>query len=106
MNPLILQAISWQLTGALLLASVCKFSKHNKVFFRVYDIYTFKMGLFGFTLLMVIILAVFGLGWQTFSSGVITGFEKAVDVGAPIVKDLTQEARNYVNSPEQLRTAQ
>jgi GH25 family lysozyme M1 (1,4-beta-N-acetylmuramidase) len=55
---------------------------------------------------VLIILAVFGLGWQTFSSGVITGFEKAVDVGAPIVKDLTQEARNYVNSPEQLRTVQ
>jgi hypothetical protein len=64
------------------------------------------MGLFGFILLVVIILAVFGLGWQTFSSGVITGFEKAVDVGAPIVKDLTQEARNYVNSPEQLSTTQ
>jgi len=64
------------------------------------------MGLFGFILLVVIILAVFGLGWQTFSSGVITGFEKAVDVGTPIVKDLTQEARNYVNSPEQLSTAQ
>jgi hypothetical protein len=64
------------------------------------------MGLFGFILLVVIILAVFGLGWQAFSSGVITGFEKAVDVGVPIVKDLTQEARNYVNSPEQLRTTQ
>lgn len=64
------------------------------------------MGLFGFILLVVIILAVLGLGWQTFSSGVITGFEKAVDVGTPIVKDLTQEARNYVNSPEQLRTTQ
>ena len=61
------------------------------------------MGLFGFILLVVIILAVFGLGWQIFSSGVI---KKAVDVGTPIVKDLTQEARNYVNSPEQLRTAQ
>jgi hypothetical protein len=68
--------------------------------------YTFKMGLFGFILLVVIILAVFGLGWQTFSSGVITGFEKAIDFGTPIVKDLTQEARDYVNSPEQLRTAQ
>ena len=64
------------------------------------------MGLFGFILLVVIILAVFGLGWQNFSSGVITGFEKAVDVGTPIVKDLTQEVRNYVNSPEQLSTTQ
>ena len=68
--------------------------------------YTFKMGLFGFILLVAIILAIFGLGWQTFSSGVIAGFEKAIDFGTPIVKDLTQEARDYVNSPEQLRTTQ
>jgi hypothetical protein len=41
---------------------------------------------------------------EAFSSGVITGFQKAVNVGTPIIKDLTQEARNYVNSPEQLST--
>jgi hypothetical protein len=33
-----------------------------------------------------------GLGWKTLSSGVITGFEKAVDIGTPIIKNLTQEA--------------
>jgi hypothetical protein len=62
------------------------------------------MGLFGFMLLVVIVLAVIGLGWQTFSSGVITGFEKALDVGTPIIKELTQEAKDYMNSPEQLKT--
>lgn len=62
------------------------------------------MGLFGFILLVVIILAIIGLGWNTFSSGVITGLDKAVDIGTPIIKNLTQEARDYVNSPEQLRT--
>ena len=51
-----------------------------------------------------LILAIVGLGWKTFSSGVITGFEKAVDVGTPIIKNLTQEAKNYANSPEQLST--
>lgn len=61
------------------------------------------MGLFGFILLIVVILAVIGLGWKTFSAGVIAGFDKAVDVGTPIIKELTQEARDYVNSPEQLR---
>jgi predicted negative regulator of RcsB-dependent stress response len=60
------------------------------------------MGLFGLFLLVVVILAIMGLGWKTFSSGVITGFEKAVDVGTPIIKNLTQEAKEYVNSPEQL----
>lgn len=61
------------------------------------------MGLFGFILLIVIVLAVIGLGWQTFSSGVIAGFEKALDVGTPIIKELTQEAKDYMNSPEQLK---
>jgi hypothetical protein len=36
------------------------------------------MGIFGLLILVVIILAIIGLGWTTFSSGVITGFEKAV----------------------------
>lgn len=57
------------------------------------------MGLFGFILLLVVILAIVGLGLKTFSSAVITGFEKAVDVSTPIIKNLTQEARDYVNSP-------
>jgi hypothetical protein len=56
------------------------------------------MGLFGLLLLVVVMLAIMGLGWKTFSSGVISGFEKAVDVGTPIIKELTQEARDYVNS--------
>ena len=60
------------------------------------------MGLFGLLLLTVIILAIVGLGWKTFSSGIITGFEKAVDIGTPIIKNLTQEAKDYANSPEQL----
>jgi hypothetical protein len=62
------------------------------------------MGLFGFILLVVIILAIVGLGWKTFSAGIITGFDRAVDVGTPIIKNLTQEARDYADSPEQLST--
>jgi hypothetical protein len=42
-----------------------------------------------------------GLGRTTFSSGVITGFEQAIDIGTPIIKELTQEANEYVNNPEQ-----
>lgn len=64
------------------------------------------MGLFGLLLLIVIILAIIGLGWKTFSSGVMAGFEKAVDVGTPIIKDLTQEAKDHMNSPEQLSITQ
>jgi hypothetical protein len=54
------------------------------------------MGVFGFILLVVVILAILGLGWKTFTSAVITGFDQAV------VKNLTQEAREYVDSSEQV----
>jgi hypothetical protein len=32
--------------------------------------------------------------------GLINGFERVIDVGAPFVKDLTQEARDIVNDPD------
>jgi hypothetical protein len=52
---------------------------------------------------VVIVLAVIGIGWETFSVGVINGFESVIDVGAPFVKDLTQEARDIVNDPNFVR---
>ena len=61
------------------------------------------MGLFGFILLVVIIFTILGLGWETFSSGVISGFDKALDVGTPVIKNLTQEARDYVDSSERAK---
>jgi hypothetical protein len=64
------------------------------------------MGLLTFLLVIVVILAIVGLGWKAFSSGVISGFNKAIDIGTPVIKDLTQEARDYVNSPEQIRSTQ
>ncbi|MFY9964598.1 MAG: hypothetical protein WBL44_17795 [Nitrososphaeraceae archaeon] len=76
----------------------------NSTFFNNWNYNTYEMGLFGFILLIVVILAIMGLGWQTFSAGVITGFDKAIDVGTPIIKELTQEARDHVNNPEQLTT--
>jgi hypothetical protein len=62
------------------------------------------MGFFAFVLLIVVIQAVIGLGWSSFSSGIITGFEKAIDIGTPILKNLTQEARDYMSTPEQPRS--
>jgi hypothetical protein len=58
------------------------------------------MGLFTLLLIVVVILAIVGLGWKSFSSGIINGFETVWDVGQPIVKNLTQEAREYVNSAD------
>ena len=46
-------------------------------------------------LVIVVILAVVGLGWSQFSTGVLTGFNKALDVGIPVIKNLTQEAQAY-----------
>jgi hypothetical protein len=57
------------------------------------------MGLFTLLLIVVVILALIGLGWKTFSSGVISGFETVLDVVPPIIKNLTQEAKEYVNNP-------
>jgi hypothetical protein len=57
------------------------------------------MGIFTLLLIVVVILALIGLGWKTFSSGVINGFETILDVGQPIIKNLTQEAKEYVNNP-------
>jgi hypothetical protein len=61
------------------------------------------MGLFTLLLVVVVILALIGLGWETFSSGVINGFETVLDVSQPIVKNLTQEAREYVNSADMIK---
>lgn len=63
------------------------------------------MGLFGLVLLVLIILAIVGLGWEVFTSGVIDGFEEAVDIGTPIIKNLTHEAREHTNDMKQLRTS-
>lgn len=60
------------------------------------------MGLFTLLLIVVVVFSVIGIGWETFSGGVITGFEKVIDVGTPFVKDLTQGAKDIVNSPNLL----
>lgn len=58
------------------------------------------MGLFTLLLIIVVILAIIGLGWKSFSTGVISGFETILDVGQPIVKNLTQEAKEHINNPD------
>ena len=57
------------------------------------------MGLFSIVLLVVVVLAIVGVGWKIFSSGVLSGFEKVINVGQPLVKNLTDQAKKYVNSP-------
>jgi hypothetical protein len=62
------------------------------------------VGLFILLLIVVVVLAVIGIGWETFSVGVINGFEKIIDVGTPFVKDLTQGTKDIVNDPNLLMT--
>jgi hypothetical protein len=54
------------------------------------------MGLFTFILIMVIVLAVIGIGWETFSVGVINGFERVIDVAKQIVNDPTLSLTNFI----------
>jgi hypothetical protein len=60
------------------------------------------MGVLVLVLVVLVILAIIGLGWEAFSSGIISGFETVLDVGQPVIKNLTQEAREYFNSPNLL----
>ena len=62
----------------------------------VHSIISKQMGLFTILLVVVIVLAIVGLGWKTFSLGVINGFDRTVDVSTPLIKDLTQQATEYV----------
>ena len=62
----------------------------------VHSMISKHMGLFTILLVVVIVLAIVGLGWKTFSIGVINGFDRALDVSTPLVKDLTQQATEYV----------
>jgi hypothetical protein len=57
------------------------------------------MVLFTLLLTVVIIPALIGLGWKTFSAGIISGFEIILDVDELIIKNLTQEAKEFVNDP-------
>lgn len=57
------------------------------------------MSLFSILLLIIVVLAVVGLGWKIFSSGVLNGFEKVINVGQPLVKNLTDQAKKYINNP-------
>jgi hypothetical protein len=57
------------------------------------------MGLFTVLLVVVVVLAIVGMGWKTFSLGVINGFDRALDVGTPLVMGLTQQATEYIQDP-------
>lgn len=54
------------------------------------------MGLFTLIILAVIVLAIIGLGWQTFFTGVSRGGEKIAS--SPIVSNITSEVEEFVTN--------
>src|ERR687886_1415488 len=54
----------------------------------------FYMGALTWIILIIVILAIVGLGWQVFVSGVFRGAERIINTN-PILKNTTQEAKQY-----------
>ena len=54
----------------------------------------FYMGALTLITLIIVILAIIGLGWQVFVSGVFKGAEKIINTN-PVIKNTTQEAKQY-----------
>jgi anionic cell wall polymer biosynthesis LytR-Cps2A-Psr (LCP) family protein len=52
------------------------------------------MGALTWIILIIVILAIIGLGWQVFVSGVFKGAEKIINTN-PVLKNTTQEAKQY-----------
>ena len=57
------------------------------------------MTLFTILLIVIVILAIVGLGWNSFAVGLLDGFDRVLDIGIPIIKNLTQEANAIVMDP-------
>jgi hypothetical protein len=57
------------------------------------------MDLITMLIVVIVILAIIGLGWKSFSTGVLSGFERVLNVGDPLIKNITQQARELVNYP-------
>ena len=55
------------------------------------------MGAFTWIILLIVILAIIGLGLQVFVSGVFRGAQKIINTN-PILKNTTQEAKQYFGS--------
>ena len=52
------------------------------------------MGALTLIILIIVVLAIIGLGWQVFVSGVFKGAEKIINT-TPVLKNTTQEAKQY-----------
>ena len=55
-----------------------------------------NMGLITWIAIIIIILAIIGIGWQAFISGVFNGAKK-LGIPIPTMKNITEKARQYIS---------
>jgi hypothetical protein len=56
-----------------------------------------NMGLITWIAISIIILAIIGIGWQAFISGVFNGAKK-LGIPIPTKKSITEKARQYISN--------
>jgi hypothetical protein len=56
-----------------------------------------NMGLITWIAISIIILAIIGIGWQAFISGVFNGAKK-LGITTPTMKNITEKARQYISN--------
>ena len=55
------------------------------------------MGLITWIIVAIVILAIIGLGWRVFVSGVFKGAQEIIDSN-PIAKNITEKAKHYLSN--------
>jgi hypothetical protein len=57
------------------------------------------MSLITWIVIAIIILAILGIGWQAFISGVFKGAKKlGITASNPAIKNVTEKARQFINN--------
>jgi len=56
-----------------------------------------NMGLITWIAIIIIILAIIGIGWQAFISGVFNGAKK-LGIPIPTMKNITEKVRQYISN--------
>ena len=57
------------------------------------------MGLITWIVIAIIILAIIGIGWQAFISGVFKGAKKlGITANTPAIRNVTEKARQFINN--------
>lgn len=57
------------------------------------------MSLITWIVVAIIILAIIGIGWQAFISGVFKGAKKiGITLSNPAIKNVTEKARQFINN--------